>query len=827
MKRPGIFWIELIVIILCHGYVFTQDTDIIRGEIEGRSIHQIEWESYQDKIPEKEQPVFNGQPMDLIPREASPSREVFGYLPYWAYNSYPNLNYNLLTTIAYFGVDINETGNITNYHNWPAAGLINQAHSQGVRVVLTVILFEGPQIATLLSSASNRTNLVNNLLVQVQNANADGVSIDFENVPGSQRLNLTTFMTELTTAFHNGVPGSFVTIFTPAVDWSSAFEYYNLAQVTDGLIMQGYDFHWRTSPTAGPVAPLTGGVTWGTYNVTWTVNDYLTKTAQNFSKLILSVPFYGFEWPTTNASLSAPTLGPGTTLFYTNAYSNALQYGRLWEPESQTPWYNYSIGNDWFQGWYDDSLSLALKFNLINQQDLKGAAIWALSYDGQRQELQAAISNAFGSTVPPLKPVNFRIVNLGNGVVEITVKPAAGATSYRLYRSLDGVTFDPGTDFPNATIILNSLSYDSTYYFKVSALNGNGESPVTEVLAVRPYLSQADILIVNGFDRVTGTVNTFDYVKRFAPSLDKLQRAFDSASNEAVIDDHIDLQDYDIVLWISGEEGTADESFSLAEQQRISSFLENGGNMFVSGSEIGYDLVEQGTMSDQLFYEQYLKADYILDAVSSYTISGVTQTIFSNLLNITFDDGNHGSYNVDYPDGFNPAGGSVQCFTYNGHPASLGGAGIQYEGIFGGGTVPGRLVYLGIGFETIYPESSRDSVMSRIMNFFGVVSGLISQTGERTPSVIHLAQNYPNPFNPSTTIFFSVENEEPLRITLTIYDILGQRINTLINEELGSGQYEIMWDGKNDRGISVPSGIYLYRLQAGTYRFSKKMYLLR
>ena len=112
---------------------------------------------------------------------------------------------------------------------------------------------------------------------------------------------------------------SFVTIFSPAVDWSSAFDYFNLAQVTDGLVMQGYDYHWRTSPTAGPVAPLTGGPTWGTYNVTWTVNDYLFKTFQNNDKLILSVPFYGFEWETPNASLGAQTLGPGTTLFYTNA----------------------------------------------------------------------------------------------------------------------------------------------------------------------------------------------------------------------------------------------------------------------------------------------------------------------------------------------------------------------------------------------------------------------------------------------------------------------------------------------------------------------------
>jgi spore germination protein YaaH len=792
-----------------------------------KSIHQLEWEAYRDYLPEVGLPSFEGRPMDLVPREAALTREVFGYLPWWAYSSYPSLNYNLLTTIAYFGVDINGSGNITNFHNWPAAGLINEAHSHGVKVVLTVILFDQTQLAILLSSSTNRTNLINNLVTQVQTANADGVTIDFEGVPGSQRQNLTTFMTELSTAFHSAIPGSFVTIFSPAVDWSNAFDYFNLSQLTDGLVMQGYDYHWSTAPTAGPVAPLTSGSIWGTYNVSWTVNDYLTKTFQNNEKLILSVPFYGFEWPTLNASIAAPTQGIGTAIFYSVAYPNALQYGRIWEPESQTPWYNYSSGSQWFQGWYDDSLSLALKFNLVNQTDLKGIAIWALSYDGQRQELQAAISNAFGSTAPPLKPVNFQVTNQGNGDVDIVVRATSGATSYRLYRSLDGENFDAGTEYPNSKIVLNNLSTDTTYYFKVSALNGNGESSITEVLAVRPTATSADVLIVNGFDRTTGTVNTFDYIKRYAPSLDNVERGFDSASNEAVIDEEIILTDYTAVIWISGEEGTSDESFSATEQLRVSAFLDNGGNFFVSGSEIGYDLVEKGTATDQLFYQEYLKADYILDAVNSHVMSGVTQTIFDDLLNITFDDGNHGSYNVDFPDGFNPTGGSVQCMIYNGHPPGLGGAGIEYAGQFGQSQYLGKLVYLGVGFETIYPESSRDSLMSRIMNFFAIPVGILTQNDENILGGFHLNQNYPNPFNPSTRISFHLDNKTPTQTRLVIFDILGRNIKTLINEALGFGEYEVSWDGKNEAGMPVTSGVYIYQLKSGEQNLSKKMYLLR
>lgn len=793
-----------------------------------KSIHQLEWEKYQTIKPEPQLPPFIGRPMDLIPRENAPTREVFGYLPYWAYTNYPFLNYSLLTTIAYFGVDINEYGNITNLHDWPAGGLINQAHSQGVRVVLTVVLFNSTQIAALLNDPSRCSNLISNLLTEVQNANADGVTIDFEGVPGSQRQNLTTFMTELSTAFHNTLPGSFVTIFTPAVDWSSAFDYLNLSLVTDALIMQGYDFHWSTAPTAGPVAPLTGGSTWGTYCVSWTVNDYLLKTMQNVGKLILSVPFYGFEWETVSSNLGASTQGTGTTLFYSTAYTNALQYGRLWDQESQTPYYMYNTAGQWNQGWYDDSLSLALKFNLVNLENLKGIAIWALSYDGQRQELQAAISNAFGSTAPPLKPGNFYIVNQGNSSVLISVSPAAGATSYRLYKSTDGVNFDQGTDYPSASTILSILSTDTTYFFKVSAVNGNGESSLTEVLAVRPALISANVLIVNGFDRVSGTVNSFDFIKRFAPSLVKTGRAFDSCSNECIIDGYLSLSAYDIVLWISGEEGTADESFSVVEQQRLADFLEDGGKLFISGSEIGYDLWGQGTATDQLFYRQYFKAQYVLDDVDAYTISGVSPGIFENLGNINFDNGTHGTYNVDYPDGIKPIDGSVQCMLYAGFsPTYYGGSGINYEGTFGSGIIPGKLVYLAVPFETLYPEAARDSVMARVIQFFDLPTGLDGSDNQTLPDKFNLAQNFPNPFNPSTTIPFTLPHSSLQPVRLIIYDILGQEIITLLDEVKNTGYYEVVWNGKNQLGQLMPSGIYIYRLWVGGQSLSRKMSLLK
>ncbi len=779
------------------------------------SIHYQDWTRFKTVISPEPNPVLkNVPPPPLKPRNVQLTKEVFGYLPYWRYNSYPSLNYNLLTTIAYFGAELDGNGNITALHHWPANGLITMAHNNGVRVVLTAILFDSNDLATLLSSATNRTRAITNLLNQVKNANADGVTIDFEGVPSGQRENLTAFMDELTATFHREIPGSFVTIFTPAVDWRNVFDYYQLAPINDGIIMQGYDYHWSGSSIAGPVAPLTG---WGTYNVTWTVNDYLTKTFNNYEKLILSVPFYGIEWPTVSGSKGANTRGNGSSVFYSEAASLAQQYGKLWDTESQTPWYRYQNTDGWYQGWFDDSLSLALKFNLVNDDQLKGIAIWALSYDGQRTELQAAISDAFGSTAPPLKPTEFRVVNVGDSTLRIQIKAAAGATRYRLYMGTHPAQLMQTIEFATTSVELADLSPDSVYYFRVSALNSNGESTLTEMLAALPSISPASVLIVHGFDRTSNTVNQFDYIKRFAPSIARYGLAFDACANEAIESSAIDLKDYPIVIWILGEEGTADESFSGVEQQKVAAFLENGGKLFVSGSEIGYDLVAKGSNTDKTFYRTYLKAEYVRDRVATYRMNPTANGIFQGLSPISFDDGTHGTYNVDYPDGIRPVDGAQWNLIYNGYNANTyGGAGIQYVGTFGQGTHTGQLVYLAVGFETIYPEAMRDSVMAHILDFFSDPTGIEKPLTVGTTSLtFQLHPNYPNPFNPGTTIPVSIYQQLPTPVRLEIFDVMGKKIRTLVNQILPPGNYRFQWNGRDDAGQAVSAGTYFIRLQVG------------
>lgn len=93
------------------------------------------------------------------------------------------------------------------------------------------------------------------------------------------------------------------------------------------------------------------------------------------------------------------------------------------------------------------------------------------------------------------------------------------------------------------------------------------------------------------------------------------------------------------------------------------------------------------------------------------------------------------------------------------------------------------------------------------------------------PDEFALLQNYPNPFNPSTNISFSLP--DAAEVTLEIYNVLGQKIVTLVNAYYEAGEHVVQWDGRDAVGSSVSSGIYFYRLTAGTAVTSKKMMLLK
>ena len=101
----------------------------------------------------------------------------------------------------------------------------------------------------------------------------------------------------------------------------------------------------------------------------------------------------------------------------------------------------------------------------------------------------------------------------------------------------------------------------------------------------------------------------------------------------------------------------------------------------------------------------------------------------------------------------------------------------------------------------------------------------VEKIGDQIPVKFALEQNYPNPFNPSTLLRYSIVSTS--LVTLKVYDILGREVKTLVNKEQASGVYDINWNGDDELGNKVSTGVYFYRIEAGDFIQTKKMILVK
>ncbi len=452
-----------------------------------------------------------------------------------------------------------------------------------------------------------------------------------------------------------------------------------------------------------------------------------------------------------------------------------------------------SAGRDWDVSYWTYTLSDLAAYTPRYYNNM------VTDYSTQQPTLTSAVSDAIGNA----------ILNWSCDTTNVK--------GYRLYASSDGKNWsliqnENSLTTTSAIIIRNN---NSEFYRVSSVLNNSpsfSESNWSNVLGVGVYSSGKKILLVDGFERNTGSWRGPEnaFIARYGKALQPLSVNFESVKNSEIIDSSININNYDEIFWMLGDESTVDETFSSIEQSRVKNFLENGGKLFVSGSEIGWDLYANGSIADKDFYTNYLKATYIADNAASNVANGVDGSCFSGM---SFNFGQ--VYYEDYPDDINVAGGSTICMKFSNNK----GAGINYSGLFGASVNSGKIIYLSFPIETVADDNAFNSVIAKSMNYFE--PGIVSVDNElNLVNEFNLFQNYPNPFNPSTVISYQL----PLasNVTLKVYDVLGREIATLVNEEKPAGSYEVDFNA-----IGLSSGVYFYTLRLNDKSYSKSMILMK
>jgi hypothetical protein len=298
----------------------------------------------------------------------------------------------------------------------------------------------------------------------------------------------------------------------------------------------------------------------------------------------------------------------------------------------------------------------------------------------------------------------------GTTVARIEWAPVEGAEGYLVWPSQDGLVWDRA-DARYVTPTQHRAGglpfTEPPAFVRVTAVGPTGEGDASDVYATWVGDAASRVLIVDGNDRWQAEPmaenplgHGHDFAAVHARALLGAGVGFDTAANEAVTEGLVALDDYALVVWVLGEEGSEHETFDAVEQSFVADYLAAGGALMVSGSELGWDLVELGDAADQAFYADVLHAEYLGDAAGTYLVRGQGSLEDTGLLRFFTP----GTMDVEFADRLAPAPGAETVAEYVRGTAD--GAAVLHSGV-------GAVLHLGFPFESIDSARARTEVMVR------------------------------------------------------------------------------------------------------------------
>jgi spore germination protein YaaH len=338
------------------------------------------------------------------------THEVFGFLPYWQMTStsVAGLRYELLSTIAIFGIGIKRSGALDTttrgyaaYTGATATRITAAAHAKGVRVVPTFQLFDSGKLATMTGFLHDRAaqkRFIAAAVALMRTRRADGAVLDFEPLPERLSAPFALFAADFGRAIHAKDPKAqlTVTLHQAATDAQIAA----VAGSVDRILVMAYDYHWVGSPAVGAVAPLDGPGG----DVRLTLLRFLEGAGR--ARIILGVPYFGYDWPIAfrgpGAAVHTPVSknGGAWSIGYAEVVSFLKKHPSVkpqWDPIAASPYFTYhdTVHKTDRQVWYEDVQSLAAKYALAKAAGVAGVGIWALGMDTGRTELWGLLKSRF------------------------------------------------------------------------------------------------------------------------------------------------------------------------------------------------------------------------------------------------------------------------------------------------------------------------------------------------------------------------------------------------------------------------------------------------
>jgi hypothetical protein len=275
------------------------------------------------------------------------------------------------------------------------------------------------------------------------------------------------------------------------------------------------------------------------------------------------------------------------------------------------------------------------------------------------------------------------------------------------------------------------------------------------------------------------------------------------------------LGNFNVLVWFTGDDSLT--TLTQNERDSLSSFLDRGGSLLLSSKNLGQNVTDTA-----VFYNSYLKADFDVNNVATTNLTSIGR-VTPPISNGNCDTlailtaGTAGNYKS--VDRMFPLPGAESVYQFK----TIGGSSVIRCS-----TDVYRVVFSSIPLETISSNTagklSRTEFIARSLRWFGMTA-FYKVEGEPEPEIFSkvaiLNQARPNPFTSNTSISYVLPNSS--RVSLKIYNILGQEIVTLCDELQTAGIHEFSWNGLDDSGRKASNGIYLYRLTTENTSLTKKM----
>jgi spore germination protein len=371
-------------------YTFRKDSDL----------RSIQWDSVNNEFYKN---IGTGEKL-------KDGAVIMGWHPYWMGNSYKSYRYKMLSIVSFYSYDINpNTGGASNpevIDSLINSSLPDSAAKYGTKLFLSVTSFGKKSNHKFLNDEQSKEIFISEVLnlMNTKKGSFGGVDLDFEQIDSADSPRFTEFVKQLSSRLSNA--GYSLILNVPYFNDHEVFNYKALAGHVLYFNIMGYDFSGEHSTYPGSVSPINALETQPSLETA--VNDFLNLGIPG-KKIILSLPLYGVTWDVTQlANGGGSTYEASLPYFMIKSKYGAL-YNPFYDALSGSFFYMIDENEKRKMCWFENEVSLDLKFKWAQNKGLKGIGLWALGYDQNSNEIWKAVENNYGSELVQIEPIEVKL----------------------------------------------------------------------------------------------------------------------------------------------------------------------------------------------------------------------------------------------------------------------------------------------------------------------------------------------------------------------------------------------------------------------------------